>query len=119
MLGNDQTEALARALHDTLYKYYLRLQDYVLIYPGHGAGSACEVHRSRGDRAARGADVDRAREIEGLGPVGARFVAEVIIGLLELDPRSFLGSSRNWSPLDGDDKIGADGVTTLHQILTT
>ena len=55
---------------------------------------------------------------EGLGPVGARFVAEVIIGLLELDSRSFLGSNRNWSPADGADKIGANGVTTLYQLLT-
>lgn len=53
---------------------------------------------------------------EGLGPVGARFVAEVIIGLLELDRRSFLGSNRNWSPLD--DKIGMNGVTSLYQLLT-
>ena len=35
---------------------------------------------------------------EGLGPVGARIVAEVIIGLLELDERSFLGANRNWVP---------------------
>lgn len=55
---------------------------------------------------------------DGLGPVGARFVAEVIIGLLDLDPRSFLGSNRNWSPFDATDKIGANGVTTLHQLLT-
>ncbi len=54
---------------------------------------------------------------EGLGPVGARFVAEVILGLLELDRRSFLGSNRNWSPLDAD-KIGPNGVTTLYQLLT-
>ena len=55
---------------------------------------------------------------EGLGPVGARFVAEVIIGLLELDPRSYLGSNRNWSPFDSHDKIGP-GVTNLYQILTS
>lgn len=55
---------------------------------------------------------------EGLGPVGARFVAEVIIGLLEHDSRSFLGSNRNWSPADEADKIGANGVTTLYQLLS-
>ncbi len=55
---------------------------------------------------------------EGLGPMGARFVAEVIIGLLELDPRSFLGSNRNWSPLDSSDKIRGSGVTSLYQLLT-
>jgi len=35
---------------------------------------------------------------EGLGPVGARIVAEVLIGLLEMDERSFLGANRNWVP---------------------
>lgn len=55
---------------------------------------------------------------EGLGPVGARVVAEVIIGLLEHDSRSFLGSNRNWLPADGADKIGSNGVTTLYQLLT-
>ncbi len=35
---------------------------------------------------------------EGLGPVGATIVAEVIIGLLELDDHSFLGANRNWRP---------------------
>lgn len=55
---------------------------------------------------------------EGLGPVGARLVAEVIIGLMELDPRSFLGSQRNWSPLNSEDKLGANGITSLYQLLT-
>ena len=55
---------------------------------------------------------------EGLGPVGARLVAEVIIGLLELDHRSFLGSNRNWSPLDSADKGGSNGVTSIYQMLT-
>jgi hypothetical protein len=35
---------------------------------------------------------------EGLGPVGARIVAEVILGLLELDENSFMGSNRDWRP---------------------
>lgn len=35
---------------------------------------------------------------EGLGPVGARIVAEVLIGLLEMDSNSYLGSNRDWSP---------------------
>ncbi len=43
---------------------------------------------------------------EGLGPVGARIVAEVLIGLLELDPRSYLGENRNWSPEADFDSIG-------------
>ncbi len=43
---------------------------------------------------------------EGLGPVGARMVAEVIIGLLELDEHSFLGSNRNWRPENGMETIG-------------
>ncbi len=35
---------------------------------------------------------------ETLGPVGGRLVAEVLIGLLECDPTSWLGSNRNWVP---------------------
>ena len=43
---------------------------------------------------------------EGLGPVGARIVAEVIVGLLELDPASYLGDNRNWIPDPTYDTIG-------------
>ena len=43
---------------------------------------------------------------EGLGPVGGRIVAEVIIGLLELDDHSFLASNRNWTPMSEYDSIG-------------
>lgn len=43
---------------------------------------------------------------EGLGPVGARMVAEVMIGLLELDDRSYLGANRNWLPQPQFDTIG-------------
>ncbi len=49
---------------------------------------------------------------EGLGPVGARIVAEVLIGLVELDPRSYLGTNRNWDPSQGV------GVGTLGEMLT-
>jgi len=38
---------------------------------------------------------------EGLGPVGARIVSETLIGLIEVDPRSFLATNRNWEPSDG------------------
>lgn len=48
LLGDDQTEELTRKLYDTLYNYYLKLDDHVIIYPGHGAGSACGA--SIGDR---------------------------------------------------------------------
>ena len=34
-----------------------------------------------------------------LGPVGSRIVAETLIGLLWLDPTSFLHSSRGFRPL--------------------
>ena len=35
---------------------------------------------------------------EGLGPVGGRIVAEVLLGLLECDPTSYLGEAPNWLP---------------------
>ena len=43
---------------------------------------------------------------EALGPVGATIVAETIIGLLELDDHSYLGSNRNWSPRSEWDTLG-------------
>ena len=43
---------------------------------------------------------------EGLGPEGARIVAEVMIGLLELDEHSYLGANRNWTPDADYDSIG-------------
>lgn len=49
---------------------------------------------------------------EGLGPVGARIVAETIHGLISLDPRSFLAQQPNWSPDDGL------GLSTVGEILT-
>ena len=53
---------------------------------------------------------------EGLGPVGATIVAETIIGLIELDPRSWLSNDRSWTPLSRDD----DGteIATVGEILT-
>ena len=44
---------------------------------------------------------DKGEPGEGLGPVGARIVAEVLIGLMELDSHAFLASDRSWTPEDG------------------
>lgn len=41
ILGSDETEELAELLFDTLYNFFLKLEDYITIFPGHGAGSAC------------------------------------------------------------------------------
>tara|TARA_R110002049_G_scaffold4601_1_gene31627 strand:+ start:6363 stop:7775 length:1413 start_codon:yes stop_codon:yes gene_type:complete len=41
LLGAEETEGLAKQLYQTLYEYYLKLDDFVTVYPGHGAGSAC------------------------------------------------------------------------------
>lgn len=46
------------------------------------------------------------KEGEALGPVGAVIVAEVIIGLLELDDHSYLGANRNWSPREEWNTLG-------------
>lgn len=41
LLGNEQTESLIEELFHTLRDFYLQLDDGVMIFPGHGAGSAC------------------------------------------------------------------------------
>jgi len=48
LMGDDQAEKLAEELFDTLYAYYLKLDDDVMIYPTHGHGSPCGA--SIGDR---------------------------------------------------------------------
>lgn len=41
LLGEDMRERLVRELYQTLYGFYLGLSEDVLVYPCHGAGSAC------------------------------------------------------------------------------
>lgn len=41
LLGEGETEKLAEQLFQTLREYYLKLDDGVILYPCHGAGSAC------------------------------------------------------------------------------
>ena len=54
---------------------------------------------------------------EGLGPVGATLVAETVIGLIELDPRSWLGANRNWRPGNRPDMPSVE-LSTVGHILT-
>jgi hydroxyacylglutathione hydrolase len=41
LLGDDQAEELAKKLFHSLRDIYLKLDDAVVVYPGHGAGSPC------------------------------------------------------------------------------
>jgi hypothetical protein len=54
---------------------------------------------------------------EGLGPVGATIVGEVIIGLIELDPRSWLGANRNWRPYKRSDDPNVE-LSSVGHIMT-
>lgn len=56
---------------------------------------------------------------EGLGPVGGRIVAEVLIGLLELDAQSYLGSNRDWEPHLGDGLLGQFSMKELVELAAT
>ena len=41
LLGDEETEELTEALFRTTQDFYMKLPDGVIIYPCHGAGSAC------------------------------------------------------------------------------
>lgn len=41
LMGDNQAEELAGQLYDTLYTYYLTLDDGIVIHPAHGHGSPC------------------------------------------------------------------------------
>lgn len=43
-------------------------------------------------------EAETTNEGKHLGPVGGRIVAEVLIGLLEGDPQSYLSQSPTWTP---------------------
>lgn len=48
LLGPEQAQALTDAQYRTLYDFYLKLEDHVIIHPTHGHGSPCGA--SIGDR---------------------------------------------------------------------
>ena len=41
LLGGKETDTLVKQLHKTLFEFYMKLDDEVIIYPGHGHGSPC------------------------------------------------------------------------------
>lgn len=41
ILGAGKADKLAKQLYETLYDFYLKLDDFVTVFPGHGTGSAC------------------------------------------------------------------------------
>ena len=48
-----------------------------------------------------------------LGPIGGRIVAEVLVGLLEDDPNSYLGREPNWRP----EELGTGGDFTMADLV--
>jgi hypothetical protein len=57
-------------------------------------------------------EADKRAKGEQLGPVGARIIAEVIIGLLEADERSYLAQDPRWQPVFGQ-RSGEFGIADL------
>jgi hypothetical protein len=53
-----------------------------------------------------------------LGPVGGRIVAEVLIGLLDGDPASYLSMSPNWQPKKGEFGAPADGTYNMPHLVS-
>ncbi len=52
-----------------------------------------------------------------LGPIGGRIVAEVLIGLLEGDPSSFLSAEPTWQPKQGEFGATQDGKFFMSDLL--
>ena len=57
-------------------------------------------------------DVDGNKPGEGLGTVGGTIVCETLIGLIELDSKSYLGSNRSWFPT-----LSTTGTFTMADLL--
>lgn len=41
LMGASESKGLAEQLYDTLYDFYMKLDDGIILYPGHGHGSPC------------------------------------------------------------------------------
>ncbi|MDQ8186800.1 MBL fold metallo-hydrolase [Pelagicoccus sp. SDUM812002] len=41
LLGDDETNALAKELFESIHGFFAQLPDGTMLYPGHGAGSSC------------------------------------------------------------------------------
>ena len=54
---------------------------------------------------------------ERLGPLGARLVAETIIGLMVVDPKSFLNVAGGWTPAAGRKLANGQEIRTLADML--
>jgi len=52
-----------------------------------------------------------------LGPIGARIVAEVLIGLLDGDPASYLSAEPTWQPTKNQFGAPADGKFFMVDLL--
>jgi len=46
LLGDRQSDGLAKQLYQSIYDFYLKLPDSVRVHPGHGAGSPCGANIS-------------------------------------------------------------------------
>jgi hypothetical protein len=53
-----------------------------------------------------------------LGPVGGRIVAEVLVGLVEGDPTSYLRQNPRWKPAQVDPLLGARPIETMADLIT-
>ena len=67
---------------------------------------------AEGEEVGRETREDKFDKGEGLGPVGAQIVAEVLVGLLELDPRSYLAVEPGFKPSAQFDTVGKILVST-------
>jgi hypothetical protein len=53
-----------------------------------------------------------------LGPVGGRIVAEVLVGLVEGDPASYLRQNPLWNPEDSGLPAAGHPITTMADLVT-
>jgi hypothetical protein len=53
-----------------------------------------------------------------LGPVGGRIVAEVLVGLVEGDPASYLRQNPLWTPADSGLLANGKPITTMADLVT-
>ncbi len=111
--ANMSQEELAATLYDSLRNKIMMLADEVVVYPGHGAGSACGKHMSKDTVSTIGAQKHTNYALRA-DMTQDEFVKEVTEGLLPPPPYFPMNVRMNKEGYESFDDVLAKGVKPLN-----
>jgi hydroxyacylglutathione hydrolase len=109
--GSLTMEDMAATLYDSIYSKIMTLPDDVLVYPAHGAGSACGKHMSKEtfDTLGHQKEVNYALKTSSK----EKFISEVTAGILPPPQYFAKNAAMNKGGYDSIDEVYRKGLTPL------